>query len=119
VVGKKNYSHASRLARTPNSGTPRTSMMCTQPPPKQKHSDNANASHIVPSKNQPHQNPPRYLSKPKNANQLVNSRQPLRRRRRGIRCLWRPRPQVARDLRCQNRVLVDSGSLSGEFENNQ
>jgi hypothetical protein len=48
-----------------------------------------------------HKNPPPKPI-PKNEHQLVDSRQPLRRRLRSLRRLWSPRPQVSRNLRRQN-----------------
>lgn len=48
-----------------------------------------------------------------NVHQLVDSRQPLRRRLRSIRSLRRPRPQVSRHRRHQNRKLGNCCSLPG------
>lgn len=48
---------------------------------------------------------------PQNVNQLVDSRQPLRRRLRSIRRLRSPRPQVSRHLRRKDRQLEHCRTL--------
>jgi hypothetical protein len=66
--------------------------------------------HSTQHKNPPPKPTPQFSH---NEHQLVDSRQPLRRRLRSLRRLWSPWPQVSRNLRRQNRQLEYGGTLSG------